>query len=107
MFLTTAHLDPPVATIRHSLEAASVRGLLWELTEPADQLQHVSIRMRPNRIDLGLYHLADTQQEAADAARRLCVRAFVSAPTLNGWRLRLATSGTQPFPTHPDRAGDN
>jgi hypothetical protein len=54
---------------------------------PTDLLEHLTIRVRPNQIDVTAFLLSRDQAVGRRTAERIVGSALRRAPELSGWRL--------------------
>jgi hypothetical protein len=85
MDLAIIHLVPGPAAVHHDLAAEVVADLLWATAAPADRLEHVRARSRPEGVDLVLFHRTGPGEPAASIARDLIDRACAGPTPLRGW----------------------
>ncbi|GHF64575.1 hypothetical protein [Kitasatospora sp. Ki12] len=50
-----------------------------------DHLEHVYVSTSPGVLNLAIYVLAGSPEEARNVSRRLCERAVKQSPALSGW----------------------
>jgi len=89
MYLTTAALMPAARAEQERLDASEVAALLWSVADPDDGLEHISVRIGDQQIEVGCFHRAATLLAANRATHRMCRRAVAAHDQLQAWDVRM------------------
>jgi hypothetical protein len=102
VYLSITTMTAQPGAPRRQIDVQVLIDLVWDTAVPADRIEHVSAVSRPGRVDLGLYLLAASQDEADQRAEAIAERASRTSPLLLRWkplRSRLRSeSRNQPRP---------
>ncbi|MDP9850001.1 hypothetical protein [Streptosporangium lutulentum] len=101
MYLITARLRAPGGDDRRPppatrMRACELRDLVLALAAPADRIEHVYGAASPAGVDLGVFVLQPTFDDAESVVDRLCRRCVEVTPRLAGWSLDGCGAGLAP-----------
>ena len=82
--------------ITSDVEVASVDGVpllvdtLWAAARARDRVEHISVRARKDRIDIGVFAIAPDRAAACAVAYDVVTRALAMSPRLRRWTVAPA-----------------
>ena len=87
MDMGVIRLAPGPDARTRTLEAEIAMDILWAAAIPDDRLEHIRARPGPPpaTLDIVVFLNCTVPVSATDLALRLCRRALLTAPVLNGW----------------------
>lgn len=87
MFIVTLPLQPVSFADGPSCQAAHVVDAVWPQATAEDHLEHISVQIEENAMNMVFFIRATNQAEADRIAHRLCHRLLSAVPVLSEWVL--------------------
>lgn len=69
------------------LDLAGMIDIFWAHALPADGLEHIGPRIDCETVDLVFFMMSTAQENACQAALRICRRMLSASPALADWKL--------------------